>query len=206
MISSLAPLAETPSILFIGDSLTLGFAASTSKNSYAEIVAAALGGARIGRGGQYGISAVTVAGNLAAGRPLPRATAVVVELSTNDHADESTDTFSTAYQAILSAVRATSPRARLVCLGPWQSEDRPNAAHWQAIQTQCAAARGVSVSLFALWTTWSYHGPAGRVVYLSGTAGIPGTSDWFHPNDAGHAAIAQAVLAALGSALQRNIG
>jgi lysophospholipase L1-like esterase len=189
-------------ILFVGDSLTLGFAASAQANTYAARVVAAQGAVRIGQDSQYGISAITVAAHLAKNEPLPRADAVVIELGTNDHQDETGAAFASAYQAIVDAVRATSPHARLVCLGPWQPEDGPYPARWRVIQQVCASAGGVSVSLFALWRTWSLHGPVGRPVFLRGTAGTPNVSDWFHPNDAGHAAIAQAVLAALALARQ----
>ena len=73
-----------PRILFVGDSLTAGFAATTVAQSYAEIVVAALHAERVNGSAQYGISALGVALNFRVTPPPSGANDIVIELGTND--------------------------------------------------------------------------------------------------------------------------
>ena len=53
-----------------------------------------------------------------------------------------------------------------------------------------AEAGGHFADIAPLYANEAYHGPLGRPTWV-------GPGDWFHPNDAGHAAIAAVVLRAL---------
>lgn len=178
--------SAAPRIIFIGDSLTVGLYASDAAHSYAALVTAALHASaqRIATS-----HAGTLAVDLQAQQETlqPAAAVVVLELGTNDdHTDMSA--FRTHYQALLAFVEAAEPQAQLLCLAVWEMPDNLRDT---VIRALCP---GRYVDVGPIYSTWPDHGPVGRP-----TAFGPG--DWFHPNDAGHAAIAQAVLAALGSAV-----
>ncbi len=114
----------------------------------------------------------------------------MIELGTND--TEPPDGFQTAYQQIVQTLHRANPTARIVCLRPWQDPTNGyQPAYWQTIQAACRDWPMVVVDLAAPYLDASPHGPGGGATYR-------GPRDWFHPNDAGHAAIARALLAALG--------
>jgi acyl-CoA thioesterase-1 len=185
-------------ILFVGDSLTVGFAATTAAQSYAEIVVATLHGVRINDSAQYGISALGVAQNFAITLPPSGSDDIVVELGTND--GESPADFSTAYGQLLADLRQLNPTAHFVCVSPWQDPTSGNqSVNWASIQSACRQQHGSAVDIYPFFLNNSFHGPSGATTFLTGTRGFPDVRDSFHPNDAGHAAIAQAVLAALAS-------
>ena len=118
--------------------------------------------------------------------PLPTASVVIVELGTND--EEIADPiFNGAYQALMARVRYDEPGARLVCLGLWRETTPANTAREVFMQGQCQEQQGIWISLLTLFAVESYHGAAGRQTWA-------GAADWFHPDDAGHMAIAQAIL------------
>ena len=60
------------------------------------------------------------------------------------------------------------------------------------IKDACTTQNGAFRALMPLYLNNSFHGPAGRTTFK-------GPADAFHPNDAGHAAIARLVLDALAS-------
>ena len=179
----------SPRVLFLGDFITWGYAATDASHAYAVQVTTHLGGMRIGYDGEFG-STVERARQMLETYPLPTtANVIVIELGTRD--TESSAAFRFAYFTIMAALLHADPGAHVICLSPWQDPTVGNQpGYWSAIQEACHAVGGVSVSLYSLFLTSRYRGPAGIATYR-------GLSDWYHPNDAGHAAIAQAVLAAL---------
>lgn len=132
--------------------------------------------------------------DIASGFAIPRGAALaVIELGTNDLVTN-TDTavFARRYKEYLNRVAAASPDAKLLCLGVWGPAAGRAAALDAAITAGCDAHGGEFVSLKELFDTAANRGPAGASVWL-------GTRDTFHPNDAGHAAIADAVLKRIAS-------
>lgn len=172
-------------MLSIGDSLAGGYYASTWSHAYAAIVAASLPSHLLTPPVYYGHSAVDALGAMRQ-YPPPPADLAIIELGTNDQEDPST--FAQDLAAVLALLKQANPRITLVCLGPWRPST--DAAYDAIVQQQCVRAGGHFVDLFPLFGVASYHGPNGRPTWL-------GPGDWFHPNDAGHAAIAHAILRVL---------
>jgi lysophospholipase L1-like esterase len=112
---------------------------------------------------------------------------VTIELGTNDVAfNTPPDLFAAQYELIVSAV--SGPHTRVLCIGSWL----PSAGVDATIAQACQQHGGTFVSLEGFYGVNEFHALAGGSTYL-------GPADWFHPGDQGHAAIAAAVLAALGS-------
>ncbi|HEU5348240.1 MAG TPA: SGNH/GDSL hydrolase family protein [Ktedonobacterales bacterium] len=183
----------THTIVFLGNSLTEGMFATTQARDYAYTTAAQTGKTFVVEG-QYGVTAVYTAQKMQASNPKLKvipgdALYVVIELGTNDVAasGETLTQFKTAYDYILARVQRDAPNARLICLGTWRDPSagvsESGHAYNQIIQSDCP---NTYIPLGDLYLNNSYHGPAGRSTWL-------GTGDWFHPNDAGHAAIAARV-------------
>ena len=112
---------------------------------------------------------------------------VTIELGTNDVGfNTPLADFASQYDSIVSAV--SLPGTRVLCIGSWL----PSAVIDGVIELTCQRHGGTFVSLSGFYGDNSLHAQDGASVYL-------GRADWFHPGNAGHAAIAQAVLASLGS-------
>lgn len=190
----------THEIVFIGDSLTAGFFATAQARDYVSLTAARTHKTFLVEG-EYGVSAVVTNQQMQVGAPRLRVNAVpddaryvVIELGTNDVVapGETLTQFKSSYDAILTRVQRDAPNARLICLGTWRN---PNAgahesgyAYNKVIRAECP---GSYVPLGDLFVKPALRGPAGRATWM-------GRSDDFHPNDAGHAAIAARVVAAIG--------
>lgn len=172
-------------MLVAGDSLTAGFFATTKDEGFIHLVAAEIGRVDITGAAQAQQTLSTVA----AVTDVPADVGVaVVELGTNDvGVPTPLADFEQQYAGLLDRIRSTSPRAGLVCLGTWTADGR---AYDEVVSRTCAARAGVYVSLAEPFANADFHGPAGRDTFA-------GAGDEFHPNDAGHRAIADAVLAAL---------
>ncbi|HEY7982776.1 MAG TPA: SGNH/GDSL hydrolase family protein [Ktedonobacterales bacterium] len=178
-----------PRVDFLGDSLTWGLAATTPAQSFAALVTDGVKGARTGYDGEFGNTAQLGAQDLHE-KPAPTGIDIfVIEWGTNDV--QPPDVYQANYRFIVQTLRAANPSARIVCLRPWQDPNNGyQPAYWHAIQAECGASPAVAVDLAPLYLDMSLHGPGGSDTYR-------GPRDWFHPNDAGHAAVAQAILAAL---------
>ena len=122
---------------------------------------------------------------------------VVVEAGTNDFLDQTPRRrFADDYRALLAKVTAASPGAKLVCLTTWIPKDGvgqppariPPSFYDATIRRACAA--GAVADLAPLVDAPATRGPAGRPTFL-------GPGDDFHPNSAGHAAIARLIEARL---------
>jgi len=112
---------------------------------------------------------------------------VTIELGTNDVGfNTPAADFTSQYETIVNAVSVPGTRVR--CIGSWL----PSNVVDGIIEQTCQRHGGTFVSLGGFYGDDSLHAQDGAPVYL-------GRADWFHPGDAGHSAIAQAVLASIGS-------
>jgi acyl-CoA thioesterase-1 len=176
-------------VSIVGDSLTAGRDASGPTKRFRNLVLAALGSGR------------TVSAEEATPASAPAASTavivpggmdlVVLELGTSDVAKVAITPFAFGYQALVTSIRASSPHADLVCAGTWSAD---GAAYDAVVQRICTAAQGRYVPLSGLYAVAGDRGPPG-------VSGFYGVSDDVAPNDAGHRAIARALLAAVGIAL-----
>lgn len=169
----------------LGDSISAGRYASTQPNTFPFIVAGKLG-MHLDLIAVSGTTAAWGVGQIAAVNARHPAL-VTVELGTNDVGYRTPiGTFTAQYEAIINGVSA--PNRQLVCLSSWL----PSTAIDQAIQSICERHGGTFVSLNGFYEVSGFHAANGGSSYL-------GRTDWFHPGDQGHAAIAAAVLASLGA-------
>ena len=119
---------------------------------------------------------------------------VTIELGTNDVGFYTpAATFAAQYDAIVNAV--TGPHTRVLCIGSWL----PSTSIDAIIADTCERHGGTFVSLTGFYQVNAFHAQDGGSSYL-------GRTDWFHPGDQGHAAIAAAVLSALGAAPPPIVG
>lgn len=164
------------SIAFFGDSVSVGFGASTRTRGYVSRVSSWLRthGKRVdstnnARGG------VPVAYWMYA--PMPRQLdAAVVELGTNDVRLGTTSTqFARAYRTLTSRILAANPNAQLLCLSVW--------------------SRRGGTSFESVVNGWIREACPGTYVDITRLRSYRSirSSDGFHPNDAGYRLIAEAV-------------
>ncbi|MDF2047259.1 SGNH/GDSL hydrolase family protein [Microbacterium sp. Kw_RZR3] len=172
-------------LLITGDSLAAGFFASTEAQGFSSLVTGALGRVTPTTVSRAHQTLSTVAGVTEVPPDLDLA---VIELGTNDVGIPTPlADFEAQYGDLLGRIRTSSPDAALVCLGTWTAD---GAAYDETIARVCAANAGRYVSLAGLFALPELHGPDGRDTFA-------GPGDDFHPNDAGHRAIADAVLGVL---------
>jgi acyl-CoA thioesterase I len=184
-------------VLFIGASVTQGWFASTKERTYTALVAKGLAGGRRVRVRMLARPGITAEQAADWDLNVP-SDVVVVQIATNDFAkDVPVDRYSAAYAELLDRLRTASPKAELICMGAWSDPTQKNRLGAEVIdydlaaRTQCEAAHGHYVDISAAYLDMHNHGPAGRPTYQ-------GPGDIFHPNDAGHAELAELVLAADG--------
>jgi lysophospholipase L1-like esterase len=201
------PVASTPAphrtsgpplhVLFVGASITSGWYAG-SGHDYRSLVEQDLTQRGYSLQVQTWARPGTRVASLAHFVPPTGMELIVLQLATNDSgsgrpADPSV--FATEYSGLVQRLRAASPGATLVCLDAWANAATVNrlgvpvAVYDQAVERACTGAGGHFVDLSAAYQVAAYHGPAGRPTPY-------GPSDWFHPNDGGHARVASLVLAA----------
>lgn len=183
--------AERPlRVLFAGDSLTYGVAASSPARGFRPLMVGALsqaGPVEEFHTEQAGAGAGTVSNLLDVPAGLDLA---IIELGTNNVGTRAPiPEFTATYSALLEKIRAGSPNVPLLCVGTWGSEgggfgsDPYNAV----IHSQCANRGGAFVSLYDVYAVAANRGPAGL-------DSVGGRSDPFHPNTQGHRAIAELLL------------
>jgi acyl-CoA thioesterase-1 len=186
---------ETPYVVyFVGDSITEGFTATSWKDTYRFRVGAYLRQHRglnvvetgvwyAGWRASNAIDAVTIA------PPEADTHLIVVEIGTNDvHNPNNTAMFHTEYVNLLALLRAAAPHASLVCLSVWRSEAVAQPFN-AIIRPACSGGRYVDIT--ALYANPANREPGGKPTFLGQS------TDTFHPNNTGHAAIAGAVEAAI---------
>jgi lysophospholipase L1-like esterase len=181
-------------LVVVGDSLAAGRFAGTQDEAFPQRVAAATR-ARLGLLGVPGATTAALAAQAVPGR----GDVVVVEAGTNDFLYQTLRRrFAGDYRALLAKVAAGSPGAKLVCLTIWIPKDAagappakiPAAFYNATIRRACTA--GAVADISPLFGRPRMRGPAGRPTFL-------GPGDGFHPNSAGHAAIARLIESRLRS-------
>ena len=180
-------LAQSKALL-LGDSLTDGYYATTADHSYAAILQGwlSLYGYDASSWGWPGGYLVDVDASLDAIRASAPDLAVI-EFGTNDAgAHVSTADFEHAYRELLETIRQTRPGSTVIMLGVWKQYPAVRAVYDLIISRLALEYGAQYVSLEDLGDDPTMSGPSGVSVYR-------GTSDGFHPNDAGHAALAAAV-------------
>lgn len=194
------PPGVYPRLLMIGDSITAGTGAGNVHRAWPETLAHLLRARNPGSGaawlaiGLAGDSTSQMLATLSALRLSAQADLVVVELGTNDWGQaRPLTTFRADYAALLALVLAGNPTARLVCLTGWphgvggatarNALGLTMAAYDSVIRQVCAEVQpgSVTVDLTPVYAPWADHD----------------SFDSYHPTDAGHAAIARAIAAAL---------
>lgn len=175
-------------LVVVGDSLAAGRFADTQAGAFPQRLATRTH-ARLEL---VGIPGATTA-QLAA-QPLPSdGKTIVVETGTNDFVHQTPrERFKADYRTLLDNVRQASPGAKLVCLTTWMPDDVATQIRGKIPPSfYDATIRHACRTTVDLKPLTNDRGPAGRQTFL-------GPGDDFHPNDAGHAAIARAVAAKLG--------
>ena len=185
-------------VLYVGASITRGWFATTRSETY-PVVLNRLLQTRARRSVHPTVvaqSGVEAAQTLAWELP-PAQDVVVVQVVTNDFTHSvPLASFRSSYATLLERVRATSPRADLVCMGAWQGPGAANALGFTttdydiAVRSSCQDRGGAFVRLAGVFTQPGAHGPAGRETPY-------GFADTFHPNDMGQVLIAGEALAGL---------
>jgi lysophospholipase L1-like esterase len=174
-----------PGLVVVGDSLAFGRFADTQGDAFPQQVAAARR-ARLELLAAPGVTSAQLAAQAVPGG----GDVVVVEAGTNDFLFQTPRRrFADDYRALLAKVAAASPGAKLVCLTVWIPKDLPPAKipvsfYDATIRRACAA--GAVADLSPIYAQPDMRGPAGRPTFL-------GPGDAFHPNSAGHAAIARVI-------------
>lgn len=172
-------------VLVSGDSLAAAFFATTPGQGFVPLVTDAIGPATITEAAQAHQTLTTVAAITDVPADVDLA---IVELGTNDVGEQTQlSDFDTQYGALLERIRSSSPEAAIICLGTWTGwgDDYDT-----LIERACVGHGGRYVALGGLFRDTTNRGPEGRETFL-------GAGDDFHPNDAGHRAIADAILAVL---------
>jgi lysophospholipase L1-like esterase len=176
--------APSERLVVVGDSLAAGRFADAQAEAFPEQVAASL------HAGLQLLAAPGVTTAQLAAQPVPHGDVVVIEAGTNDFLDQTPRRrFAADYHALLAKVAG----AKLVCLTTWtpkgitgQAGGKIPASFYDAtIRRECAGGTVADVSPLL-----DDRGPAGRPTFL-------GPGDDFHPNTAGHAAIARLIETAL---------
>jgi len=181
------PQVAKKRLVVVGDSLAFGRFAGTQAEAFPQRVAAALQ-ARPEVLAAPGVTTAQIAAQDVPGG----ADVVVVEAGTNDFLYQTPRRrFAADYRALLAKVTAASPNARRVCLTTWVPPDVPPAkipASFYDATIRRACTGGAVADLSGISAQPGMRGPEGR-----STAFGPG--DAFHPNSAGHAAIARLIEA-----------
>ncbi len=169
----------------LGDSISAGRYATAQDGTFPALVADKLGMNLdlVARSGAKAAWAIPQLGAVVAAHPA----LVTIELGTNDVGFATpADVFASQYETIISTL--AGPSTRVLCIGSWL----PSAGIDAIIAATCERHGGTFVSLNGFYGVNDFHAPDGGSSYL-------GRTDWFHPGDQGHAAIAAAVLSALGA-------
>ncbi len=169
----------------LGDSISAGRFATAQDGTFPAVVAEKLGMSLnlVARSGAKAAWAIPQLGVVTAAHPA----LVTIELGTNDVGFSTpAEVFANQYETIVSAV--ARPQTRVLCIGSWL----PAPSFDTIIAQTCERHGGTFVSLNGFYGVNDFHAPEGGSSYL-------GRTDWFHPGDQGHAAMAAAVLSALGA-------
>lgn len=184
------PTGRPLRMLVVGDSIAAGHFATTDAQAFPQVVTRVL--ERHGAVSETTLAAPGQTAGYFADTSFPASDLAVIELGTNDDRSDQDatplPTFTKNYRAVIAAVRRAAPAAKLVCLGIWRRDSLTSQAIDGVISQTCT--NGIYVPVQSIYDDDLARGPAGRTV-----AG--GVSDDFHPNDRGHAEIADAIIGSL---------
>lgn len=199
MLSTFAAPAATaqtvppkPVYLAVGDSLTVGLYAA-GNHGFAHMVADALPQY------QLEIAAVTGDGIDNTLKQLPVELAnhapalVTVEVGINNLGGMDAPAFAARYITLLQMLSDAGVPSVVACTVPWTGQAADTPAYARAVEYNAAIVRAASAFGYMPADCWG--ATVGHYEYLS-------AYDGFHPNDAGHRAIADAVLGALHPAVR----
>lgn len=187
-------------VWFIGDSLTAGYDAESAQASFPAVAAAALAAMRPGSAANV-LNANQYGGRVADG--IRQALAdlsflpdlVVLQLGENDRPWSLA--FTAAYAILIEQLHREGRRPLVAACSVWDpNADEDYALMSADIEGLVTAAGGVFVPLTAACEDPANRQAGRDVSWLNDPEHT--VSDDFHPNDAGHAAIARALVAALG--------
>jgi acyl-CoA thioesterase-1 len=180
-------------VLYAGDSLTYGLFSSVPELAFRPLVTAELakgGEIEESRGERSGAGAGAVGNLVTVPDQLDLA---IVELGTNDTGGRTEiGLFEQQYNTLMAKIMDPSPNSGLVCVGTW-GQPGPGTgtdAYDDVIEKVCTTFGGIYVDASDTFTNTENRGPAGLATW-------GGESDTFHPNDAGHRALADLVLGAI---------
>lgn len=191
-------------IWFLGDSLTAGYDASSAQNSFVALFRQACVG--------DGLSLVFHSANLYGGRigdGLRQAKAegsfspdvVVLQFGENDRPWNLS--FKDAYQGLVRELFRGGRRPLVAAFSVWDPSGSDSALMDQDIRELMTEAGGVFVDISKAAAEPANRQAGRDVSWLNDPQHL--TSDSFHPNDAGHARMAEALLAALNNILRRPV-
>ena len=170
----------------VGDSLAYGYYASEPARAWPARLRIAL--QRHGAVSEEVDAGPGEAAGEALVRTVPRGDdLIVVELGTNDVKRHTGASFAATYGRLLRRLAHESPGAVLLCLEPWGPQAQV-AEYSATIERLCRAAGGKAAPISGIYSAAANRAKAG-VPFFDGTS-----HDDFHPDDQGHAAIAQLVV------------
>lgn len=184
---------EPLEVLFAQDSVGYGANSTTEARSFRPLVVAALEKQAPVTELTYGFPGYTVARTAELIPSVPTTLDVaVVELGTNDaRVGRTVAEFTADYTALLDRLETASPDAALVCVGTLALY-AVSAEFDGVIQSQCEQRGGLFVSIVDISANPADLAQEGSPTWYVDVAG-----DSVHPNDAGHAIIAQRIVAAI---------
>jgi lysophospholipase L1-like esterase len=119
---------------------------------------------------------------------------VIIQLGDNVDTPRELAVFESGMNAFIDRVQKSCPRAKIVWVGHWRHTSRK-----QAIMASVCKSQGIAWADIAPFRTPQYESHVGaKVTYLDGsTATVTSKAVALHPNDAGMALIAEAIISAL---------
>lgn len=177
-------LPHHPRIFYVGDSIGADMFSSTAAQGFQDMLTAKLHGREVGAVNNPGFTVDESTPLLRRMRPVV-ADLVVIELGTNDLGRGAKPAeFANSYRRLLQlAKNRMGSAAKALCVGVWNSTSITSS--FDAVLSEvCTAAGGVFCQISDLYGDEALRGPAGTRSYL-------GDRDDYHPNDAGHTAIAR---------------
>lgn len=177
-------------VLVAGDSLSTGQYASSEDKGFKSVVLAGLGergpveAQRVGASGEIARQAIDDLDRIQG--PIDFA---LVELGTNDPSKSDLAAFTTDFPLLLTAIQEAAPGAPMMCLGIWANAKQSQPFD-EVIERECRSRGGAFVKITDIYDRGI---PASRGPVDSATDS-GALRDGFHPNNAGHRAIAERVL------------